>query len=373
MDGVVHGEDVDSLSAVAEWPNRTILEVRSRRDHEVDPGSRIRCIEECAAALDREAKVSTDLILSEFGAPVEDAWSGSAYEYVVEMLRSSPDEVLAGVHHCLGLGPVLDQWRDHEPWETGAFRLFISHSWLHREIAEALEIDLASYGIEAFVAHKHIRPTAEWVKVIKAGLSSCNAVVALLHEEFRRESDWCCQEVGFAHALGKPIVSVPYELMPMGFLAERQAIPKTALTSTQATARAIHAALLQVPATAAPLVDGLVECIVESSSYAETYLLATRLSIVADSLTTQHLEALEKASAQNSQVSGSGGGMPLIVAALRHRPRVATAYGRCRFGLKLRLNLGRRHGPQIWVGGGDRPANPSNLWFWPHALDIAIS
>jgi len=110
-------------------------------------------------------------------------------------------------------------------WEHDYFRLFISHTSAFHEFASAIAKILHDrYGIDGFVAHADIEPSADWQNEIEASLKSMDALLALLTPGFS-QSYWCNQEVGWA--LGRPClaVSVWAGEDPRGFVGRFQGVP----------------------------------------------------------------------------------------------------------------------------------------------------
>lgn len=89
-------------------------------------------------------------------------------------------------------------------------------------MAAKLQEALWEFGISSFVAHNDIEPTTEWENQIELALSTCDALVALLHDGFH-ESKWTDQEIGFAMGRGVPVCSVRFGEMPYGFIERFQA------------------------------------------------------------------------------------------------------------------------------------------------------
>lgn len=108
-------------------------------------------------------------------------------------------------------------------WGADGFRLFLSHKSEVKRETGLLKERLGAYGISAFVAHEDIRPTKAWQDEIENGLSSMDAFVALLTEDFH-DSEWTDQEVGFALARGVPVISVQIGRLPYGFIGKFQAL-----------------------------------------------------------------------------------------------------------------------------------------------------
>ena len=139
------------------------------------------------------------------------------------MVEKSSDETLIDLARHLGF--QLTGAPSHiEPtfWRKGMLRLFISHLSEYREWAGDLQQALLEYGVSGFVAHKDIEPTAEWMSEIEVALSTCDALVALLHEGFH-ESKWTDQEIGFAMGRAVPVFSVKFGQTPYGFIGRFQA------------------------------------------------------------------------------------------------------------------------------------------------------
>jgi hypothetical protein len=140
------------------------------------------------------------------------------------MITEGPDDTLIELAQHLGF--VLEALTSShiEPafWQKGMFRLFISHLAAQKELAGKLQTALLHYGISGFVAHSDIEPTTEWQDQIETALSTCDALVALLHDKFH-ESKWTDQEIGFAMGRGVAVCSVRLGETPYGFIGRFQA------------------------------------------------------------------------------------------------------------------------------------------------------
>lgn len=108
-------------------------------------------------------------------------------------------------------------------WSDDGFRVFLSHKTEAKTETAELKQALKLYGISCFVAHEDIHPTHEWQNEIENALSSMDALVALMTEEFH-DSNWTDQEVGFAFGRGIPIVAVRLGKDPYGFISKFQAL-----------------------------------------------------------------------------------------------------------------------------------------------------
>jgi hypothetical protein len=123
-------------------------------------------------------------------------------------------------------------------WKEGYFKLFISHLSSNRERMSQLKSALDQWGVSAFVAHVDIEPSREWRSEIEAGLETMDAMLAVVEPGFK-ESDWCCQEVGYA--LGKKVEVLPIcaGLDPFGFFGKYQGIQVKGKTPYQAAEKVI--------------------------------------------------------------------------------------------------------------------------------------
>ena len=133
-------------------------------------------------------------------------------------------------------------------WEPGYFRLFISHvSAYHTEASQVATCLRDRFGVQGFVAHVDIKPSAVWQDEIENSLKTMDALLALLSPGFSA-SLWCNQEVGWA--LGRPCLAVSARLGedPNGFVGRFQAIPGGDGNSF-GVAEKVFAALAANPAT----------------------------------------------------------------------------------------------------------------------------
>ena len=115
--------------------------------------------------------------------------------------RVDPHAVIPGVDD----GKYMPDDYDTSYWDQDCFKLFISHPSSIKQTAKSLSNQLIQYGISAFVAHEDIEPSKEWIKIIESALVSCDALLALLNEDFKT-SNWCDQEAGIVFGRDKLII-----------------------------------------------------------------------------------------------------------------------------------------------------------------------
>ncbi len=181
-------------------------------------------MKEIANRLSGESWALIDLTLKQFNLPTSDSWSGENSAYVLRMIENAPDATVIELSQHLGFDLNVSRASKIEPefWDDGMFRLFISHLADKKKTAANIQAALRYYGISSFVAHSDIMPTTEWEDQIELALSTCDALIALLHDKFH-ESNWTDQEIGFAMGRGVPVFSVSFVQTPYGFIGRFQA------------------------------------------------------------------------------------------------------------------------------------------------------
>lgn len=108
-------------------------------------------------------------------------------------------------------------------WDAGYLKVFISHLSANKQRMSFMKKYFAKWGVSAFIAHEDIEPTREWREEVEAALETMDVMVAVVEPGFK-ESDWCCQEVGYA--LGRTIEVIPLRagMDPFGFFGKYQGI-----------------------------------------------------------------------------------------------------------------------------------------------------
>jgi hypothetical protein len=201
-------------------------------------------------------------------------------------------------------------------WQDGLFRVFLSHKAAVKKNTAELKKGLLLYGISSFVAHADIRPTKQWQDEIENALSTMDAFVALLTEDFH-DSDWTDQEVGFAVARGVPVIAVKLGRNPYGFIGKFQALACSWSAAVKLIPR------LLIPNTR--MVNAYIRAVHQCSSFDEGNLLAELLPEI-EALDDNQADALVTAFNENPQVQGSFG---------------FNGEKPSKFGLGLRHHLGR--------------------------------
>jgi len=116
-----------------------------------------------------------------------------------------------------------DSLRPPDFWKEGYLKAFVSHLFSGKQRVSQLKGFLDQWGISAFVAHEDIKPSREWQKEIEVALDTMDVMIAVVEPGFK-ESDWCCQEVGFALGRKVEILSLRSNLDPFGLFGKYQGI-----------------------------------------------------------------------------------------------------------------------------------------------------
>lgn len=231
------------------------------------PSERIKFIKLIADALGEEEWALIDLTLKQFNLPYTDNWHGSGTaNYIMDMIGEASSEQIMELAKHLGVASELDSVESPKFWEANQPRVFISHLAKFKIETTNLKNELARYGIIGFVAHEDIEPTKHWQSEIELGLSTMDALIALLTPGFN-ESKWTDQEIGVAIGRQVPIVPVRIELDPYGFIGKYQAIQGKGKTPKD-VAREIFEVLITKPGIGQKITSELVKIFSESHSWA---------------------------------------------------------------------------------------------------------
>lgn len=269
------------------------------------PSERVFLIKEASGRLAQEEWPLIDLTLRQFSLPTTDGWSSDKFRYLVEMLEGCEDSKLTDLALHVGI-KTSQQSRGIDPpfWRAGMLRLFISHLTEYRTLAAGLQQEFWRYGISAFVAHNDIEPTREWQAEIETALSTCHALVALLHPGFHA-SNWTDQEIGFAMGRGVPVFAVRFGQDPYGFIGRLQAFQGAGKAAGD-IAGELFACYAANRETEGVLAEALVALFEQSTSFSTArerlgYLENLRV------WRPEFCQRLRDAERANAQVSGSSG------------------------------------------------------------------
>lgn len=285
------------------------------------PSERTTFKTEIAKRLSPRSWVEIDLILEEFGATIENLWSGDEFSYVVAMLRGADDEQVTQLAAHLNVETGQDSIFEPPPfWVEGRLRVFISHLSKNKVFASALQAEMAKLGISGFVAHEDIEPDEEWQNEIERALRTCDALVALLHDGFN-ESTWTDQEVGYALGRGVPVFSVRLDMSPFGLFGKKQAFNGKGKELSK-IANELHTSYLKHPKTQGLLCNQIVDSFCNSSSFATARDICTSLEKL-PIWKSDYTKNIRSAVDNNSQIASSWGVPERITALIKNRDPAA--------------------------------------------------
>ncbi len=254
--------------------------------------------------LSKEGWSIIDLTLREFGLPTSEMFSGTNTEYILSMLTNSDDATLQALLDHLGRRQADEPQTVPVFWKPRCLRLFISHIHKHKKFAKALQDELISWGISAFVAHEDVEPLKEWQDEIEAALRTMDALMALITPGFV-ESKWTDQEVGFGFGRNVLLIPVKLGVDPHGFLGKYQALTP-ASESAGDLAASIYKHLLADNRTSQVLSDAIAYQLAEAGSFAaakRTMALLERCT----TLSAPAIKELNEVALNNSQVKEAFG------------------------------------------------------------------
>jgi hypothetical protein len=211
-----------------------------------------------------------DSTLGNFLLPTDTEWNGNPTNYVAKMVENASDQVLTDLAEHVGF-PFQEEFSEIELpnfWQKRMLKVFVSHLADYRDYAGKLQEALLSLGISCFVAHKDIEPTLVWQDEILAALTTCDALVALLHPNFHA-SKWTDQEIGFAMGLGVPTFAVRLGEEPYGFISRFQAFSGSGKIPNQ-MARELFDKYRKNNHTKRRMGGVLVDLFANNTNYAET-------------------------------------------------------------------------------------------------------
>lgn len=259
----------------------------------MQPGERVDAIRQVVDYFAELDWADARLIATEFGTDDPATRVGHRREIFLEILRDAPDATLMALLSYVRGETEPVPPGGLVPWRDGSFRLFISHTTAHREWVGRFKTSLANFCIDGFVAHVDIEPTSEWMQTIEGALSTCDALVAVLTDDFH-ESKWTDQEVGYAIARHVLIVPIAQGLMPYGLMSRYQAITDAVDAEPGVLSYRLMRLLLSRDLTEDKMSDALVYGLEHSDSFNETRRLMNAVEQIAW-WTPQRLRRLERA------------------------------------------------------------------------------
>ena len=256
-----------------------------------------------------------DLVLKQVGVPWSASWDADVKSYLMHYLGEADDAALVALGEYFGGdgGGAESLAEGSRVWAGDFFRLFLSHSSSDKVFVSELKTALRSFGIEGFVAHEDIEPTAEWMQSILGALDTCDALAAVLTDDFRT-SNWCDQEVGHCIGMRKLVLPLARGCMPYGFMGPYQAL-KCGNALPGNLGRDVADILIGHPLSSARMAEALVANLERSSSFAQAKVNMALVGRI-QAWTPELLRRLE-GTLRNSQVDGSFGVREAIQSVVR--------------------------------------------------------
>jgi len=154
------------------------------------------------------------------------------------------------------------------PYAYKKSTIFVSYSSEDSIIAGALKRNLERYGISVFLAHEDIKPGRDWADDLEKTLEGCTAILPIISRNFIK-SEWASQEIGFAYARKKFILSlkVDKDINPGGFIARSQALPIN-IDKLETSCQKIIDVFGKYRLLREPLIDSLIYALEQVPTYA---------------------------------------------------------------------------------------------------------
>jgi len=180
---------------------------------------------------------------------------------------------------------------------------FLSYSHRNKKIAAKIMAEMEKYGFDVFLAHEHIRVSADWEKEILRRLQSCEVFFALLTRAFDT-SDWTHQEIGIAYANGCVMIPIKARENPVGFMAKYQGIRLDRNNIEQTAWKVVQSIATQSPRFGREIRWALIRQVENAPSYIEAGWVLGKLANI-DSLKATEVETVLQLASSNNQVYGA--------------------------------------------------------------------
>lgn len=181
-------------------------------------------------------------------------------------------------------------------------KVFLSYSSLDKTFAGNIKKALEAFGIEVFVAHEDIEPSAQWVDTILAELNACDVLIPILTDNFH-QSLWTDQEVGIAVAGTKLVIPVKITTDPYGFISNVQAL-KLDINNIDASIKELAEVIASKPVLGDSFRDCLVRKLRDSWSFDDARHNADLL-VSFQGYTPRQLKDIISHTIANSQINRS--------------------------------------------------------------------
>lgn len=182
--------------------------------------------------------------------PLSDDYSSDELSYTIRLLVHKG--YLDPYQNASQLQSVTLTVKGFDEWlfpygQEDTNRIFFSYAHEDKVLAEKIKEQIEQKGFSVFLAHKDIKPTAEFRDKIISELTSCGIFIALRTKNYSKQ--YTEQECGFALAMKKKILSLCIDTTPsdMGFCGVYQGHKFTIKEETQLINEITEYCLRQLP------------------------------------------------------------------------------------------------------------------------------
>lgn len=186
-----------------------------------------------------------------------------------------------------------------------AIKVFLSYSAIDKKLAGKIKRRLEDYGLEVFLAHEDIAPSAEWQKTILQNLENCNVFIPVFTKNFK-DSDWTDQEIGIVLAKKKFIIPLSVDIIPYGFLNKLQSL-KLSSKPIYLSCEEIIKILKDNSKFERPLLNSVIKTFLNSENFEEAKNKSRILLKFDEAFTAKQVNEIIRGSTQNNQIYGSFG------------------------------------------------------------------
>lgn len=180
-------------------------------------------------------------------------------------------------------------------------RVFLSYSEKDRHLAARIKTGLENFGLEVFLAHEDINPSADWEKTILENLDSTDIFIPVITGNFKN-SQWTDQECGIAYSKKKLIISIAVDgVIPYGFISKYQALKLDSKNTKDQTSKLIEAIIKAKPEFESQLLDSLVKAFAVSYSFDDAGL-KSKLILSFSKINTEQINEIFKQVFRNDQI-----------------------------------------------------------------------
>lgn len=174
-------------------------------------------------------------------------------------------------------------------WRPRRLRLFVTHASRVPTSGAPFKTALASYGIDAFVAHEEVEPSPEWLREIELALRTTHALCAIVTNDFHA-SQWCNQEVGFALGRPVPVFRIGSAADAPGFLHQLHAIQSD--DSEDVVAQRVFELLTNLQSCKSLLIEALLCALEEADSPVAARQFMERLKALRNQLSPEQIRRI---------------------------------------------------------------------------------